>query len=75
MWKIFKTNKKSPSEIKSPVFSWSQDGEDLVLAALLELEISRKGSYVDIGAHDPFRFSNTANSLLIFIFGLVLSGF
>ncbi len=37
--------------------SFSQDGEDLILEQLL---IDNKiGFYVDIGAHHPFRFSNT----------------
>jgi FkbM family methyltransferase len=38
--------------------SWAQEGEDLALARLLEPR--RTGFYVDIGAHDPFRYSNTA---------------
>lgn len=38
--------------------SWAQEGEDLALARLLEPR--RRGFYVDVGAHDPFRFSNTA---------------
>ncbi|MDR1563272.1 MAG: FkbM family methyltransferase [Dysgonamonadaceae bacterium] len=40
---------------------YSQDGEDIILRSLFE-EYSRdyKGFYVDIGAHHPFRFSNTA---------------
>ena len=38
--------------------SWAQEGEDLALARLLEPR--RSGFYVDVGAHDPFRFSNTA---------------
>lgn len=37
--------------------SWSQEGEDMILRRLFE---SRgPGFYVDVGAHDPFRFSNT----------------
>src|SRR5690348_6482057 len=39
------------------VRSYSQEGEDLILARLLENTPS--GLYVDIGAHHPFRFSNT----------------
>lgn len=37
--------------------AYSQDGEDMVLRRLFE----RRGSgfYVDVGAHHPFRFSNT----------------
>ena len=38
--------------------SWSQEGEDLILARFMEPR--RTGFYVDVGAHDPFRFSNTA---------------
>lgn len=37
--------------------SWSQDGEDMVLRRLFEGETH--GFYVDVGAHHPFRFSNT----------------
>ena len=36
--------------------SWSQGGEDLALLPLLEKEF---GSYLDIGAHHPSRFSIT----------------
>jgi len=38
--------------------SWAQEGEDLVLARLLEGR--SRGFYVDVGAHHPLRFSNTA---------------
>ena len=37
--------------------SWSQEGEDLILDRLLGQR--RSGFYVDVGAHHPFRFSNT----------------
>jgi len=37
--------------------SYAQEGEDLVLARLLEPV--GKGFYVDVVAHHPFRFSNT----------------
>ena len=37
--------------------SWSQEGEDLILARLFEN--NAKGFYVDVGAHHPKRFSNT----------------
>ena len=37
--------------------SYAQEGEDLVLSRLAE---GRKaGFYIDVGAHDPLRFSNT----------------
>jgi FkbM family methyltransferase len=39
--------------------SYSQEGEDLILARLLESVKARKGFYIDIGAHHPTRFSNT----------------
>jgi FkbM family methyltransferase len=37
--------------------SYSQDGEDMLLRRLFEQQ--RTGFYVDVGAHDPYRFSNT----------------
>jgi FkbM family methyltransferase len=39
------------------VASWSQEGEDLILAR--HFEGRREGFYVDVGAHHPTRFSNT----------------
>jgi len=38
--------------------SYSQEGEDLIIDKLLGYK--RNGFYVDIGAHHPLRFSNTA---------------
>ena len=38
--------------------SWSQEGEDRVLARYFEG--MPPGFYVDVGAHHPYRFSNTA---------------
>ncbi|MCD7972296.1 MAG: FkbM family methyltransferase [Candidatus Azobacteroides sp.] len=40
--------------------SYSQEGEDMVVKSLFENKKGYKGFYVDIGAHHPFRFSNTA---------------
>lgn len=40
--------------------SYSQDGEDLLLTSFYEGKKNYKGFYIDIGAHHPFRFSNTA---------------
>jgi FkbM family methyltransferase len=37
--------------------AYSQDGEDMVLRRLFERQ--KSGFYVDVGAHHPFRFSNT----------------
>ncbi|MFN7398560.1 MAG: FkbM family methyltransferase [Sandaracinobacter sp.] len=38
--------------------SWSQEGEDRLLLRFFEPQAS--GFYVDVGAHHPYRFSNTA---------------
>lgn len=38
-------------------YSWSQEGEDLILLRIFENKTN--GFYVDIGAHHPQRFSNT----------------
>lgn len=40
-------------------FSFGQEGEDLLIAALLNTPPRRSGFYVDVGAHHPRRFSNT----------------
>lgn len=37
--------------------AYSQDGEDMILRRLLERQ--KTGFYVDVGAHHPYRFSNT----------------
>lgn len=37
--------------------SFSQEGEDLILKRIFERQ--KDGFYVDVGAHHPFRFSNT----------------
>lgn len=37
--------------------SYAQEGEDLILARLFENKST--GFYVDVGAHHPYRFSNT----------------
>lgn len=39
--------------------SYSQDGEDVALAAFFENKKGYKGFFVDVGAHHPVRFSNT----------------
>ena len=39
--------------------SYSQEGEDMVLASYFENRKGYKGFYVDIGAHHPYRYSNT----------------
>ncbi|QJD98323.1 FkbM family methyltransferase [Mucilaginibacter robiniae] len=46
-----------------PYHSYSQDGEDMILRSLLAESIPNfndyRGFYIDIGAHHPYRFSNT----------------
>lgn len=37
--------------------SFSQEGEDLILKRIFEH--TKQGFYIDVGAHHPFRFSNT----------------
>jgi len=39
--------------------SYSQDGEDMLLISLYEDIPDYKGFYLDIGVHDPIRYSNT----------------
>ena len=39
--------------------SYSQEGEDVVLLGFYEGRKKYKGFYVDVGAHHPYRFSNT----------------
>jgi len=39
--------------------SYSQDGEDMLIMSLYQGIPNHYGFYVDIGAHDPIRFSNT----------------
>ncbi len=38
-------------------YYWSQEGEDIILRRIFENK--KNGFYVDIGAHHPYRFSNT----------------
>lgn len=50
----------TPEELKNQgQVCYSQEGEDLVLARLLNRPDNTTGFYVDIGAHHPCRFSNT----------------
>lgn len=37
--------------------SFSQEGEDMIIRRFLD--VKKKGFYIDVGAHHPFRFSNT----------------
>lgn len=40
--------------------TYSQDGEDMLISSFYEGRKKYKGFYIDIGAHHPYRFSNTA---------------
>ena len=53
-FKEFITYKPSNAFVKE---SYSQEGEDLMLDIMLKYK--KTGIYVDIGAHHPFKFSNT----------------
>jgi FkbM family methyltransferase len=53
--KLLFSNKRLPEKT-----SYSQEAEDLVLFEIAQFKNSYKGLYVDVGAHHPFRFSNTA---------------
>jgi FkbM family methyltransferase len=55
--KIANFFQKSKEPSSSGVVSYAQEGEDLLLCRLLKK--TDKGFYVDIGAHDPVRYSNT----------------
>lgn len=39
--------------------SYSQEGEDMIYRSFFENRKHYKGYYVDVGAHHPFRYSNT----------------
>jgi len=60
---LSKTIRKFLVEIKNNYIkrfalkSHSQEGEDMILRRIFENK--RRGFYVDVGAHHPFRFSNT----------------
>jgi FkbM family methyltransferase len=41
--------------------SYSQEGEDMIYRSYFENHKHYKGFYIDVGAHHPYRFSNTAH--------------
>lgn len=57
MFSFPKKTTKSAFLLASQFFG--QEGEDAVLAGLIDPEGNRKGFFVDVGAHHPTRFSNT----------------
>lgn len=54
---ISKIRARLSQQFPHPRRSYAQDGEDLILERLITK--ASPGFYVDIGAHHPFRFSNT----------------
>lgn len=48
-----------PQRVRHWQPSYSQEGEDCVLTRFFADQPKRRGTYVDIGAHHPERFSNT----------------
>lgn len=60
--RLFRRFRNPDLERPLGVESFSQDGEDLVLRSLFErsgLDVNGGGFYVDVGAYDPVRYSNT----------------
>lgn len=41
--------------------SYSQEGEDMIYRSCFENRKHYKGFYIDVGAHHPYRFSNTVH--------------
>jgi FkbM family methyltransferase len=39
--------------------SYAQEGEDMIYRSFFENRKKHKGFYIDVGAHHPYRFSNT----------------
>jgi len=56
---MLKTKKWVPDEMWNSRFSFSQFGEDLVLASLFHRNNISQGSFVDVGAFHPIKLSNT----------------
>lgn len=44
---------------KFSVHSFSQEGEDILLKRIFDMRKKYRGFFVDVGAHHPYRFSNT----------------
>lgn len=45
--------------LRESIVSFSQNGEDIVISSVLYNDRDNKGMFLDIGAHHPYRFSNT----------------
>lgn len=54
---FFEVLRMKKQGVKCLNYSFSQEGEDIIIDRLLDHK--EKGFYVDLGAHHPFRFSNT----------------
>jgi FkbM family methyltransferase len=60
--KLWLSMLRFPVSMRHAVDSYSQEGEDMILRRLLTGQ--RTGFYVDVGAHHPYRFSNTCHFYL-----------
>ena len=58
-WRQLLAGARRKVGLPSPSKSFAQCGEDLILRHLFLRLGTRHPSYVDIGAHDPYHFSNT----------------
>lgn len=54
---VFEMARKTGLPLADRAESFGQESEDLILARMLDRQ--QTGFYVDVGAHHPFRFSNT----------------
>jgi len=48
-----------PFHLFKSLHSYSQEGEDMILQSFYQNQKNYKGFFVDVGAHHPYRFSNT----------------
>lgn len=55
---IFKSNSKEIKSIDFGKTSYAQEGEDILISRILGKDVHH-GFYVDVGAHHPFKISNT----------------
>jgi FkbM family methyltransferase len=58
---LFKKRKKSRPGAEFTHASYSQDGEDMIIRSFFEERPGYVGFYVDVGAYQPFKYSNTSH--------------
>ena len=59
LYHMLSKKKMQPEELWSGRFSFSQFGEDLILNNIFTRNNIRNGFYIEVGAYDPFVYSNT----------------